>query len=106
MLIVKGKNQKSILANILMDKTNSICFEYHDDKPVVYNSIFGESTRYTLESLLEFIIEEPEALDVESPYDYLIIYTNKKEEELNEFINGLNEHRWRVSFKDILVMCK
>ena len=106
MLIVKGKALKSVLANILMDKTNSICFQYYDT-PVICDSICVDSNKYSLMDFIECIAEEFKRVNAGRTHrDYLIIYTNEKEENLQLLINWLNEHRWRIWCKDILVMCK
>lgn len=111
MLIVKGEHQKSILANILMSKTNSICFQYYD-MPVVWDGICVDSTKYSLNDFIECIAEEVESVNTDRKHcDYLIIYTNEREEDLKELINWLNEYRWKFFCKDIvvndiLVMCK
>lgn len=107
MLIVKGKNQKSILANILLDKTKSICFQYYD-MPVIFNSICVDNREYSLSGFIKCIAKEFEGvISIDrTPYDYLIIYTNEKEEDLKELIDWLNKHRWEIFCNDILVMCK
>ena len=111
MLIVKGENQKGILANILMSKTNSVCFQYYD-MPIVWNSICVDSTRYSLNDFIECIVEEFESVNKDRKhYDYLIVYTNEREEDLKELIDWLNENRWKffcndICVNDILVMCK
>lgn len=108
MLIVKGESQKSILANILMDKTKSICFQYYDT-PVIFNSVCVDSRKRSLNDFIECIAEELKRVNAHTyrtHYDYLIIYTNEKEEDLKELVEWLNEHRWRICCKDILVMCK
>lgn len=113
MLIVKGQNQKSVLANILMDKTNSICFQYYD-QPVIINSVCVDSMEYSLIDFIECIREEfsriedmnEEIYENKIHYDYLIIYTNEYEEHLKTLFKYLGEHRGRICCKDILVMCK
>lgn len=106
MLIVKGKAQKSVLANILMDKTKSICFQYYD-MPVVWDSFCVDSKEYSLSDFIECIAEELKRINAyRMHYDYMIIYTNESEEDLKELIEWLNEHRWRVFCNDIIVMCK
>lgn len=108
MLIVKGENQKSVLANILMDKTNSICFEYYNS-PVIFNSVCVDSSKYSLEDFIECIAGSFKRIDTHtgsSQYQYLIIYTNQKEEDLKELINWLEENMWRIFCQDILVMCR
>ncbi len=106
MLIVKGKNQKSVLANILMDATKSLCFEYYD-YPVMYNSYCVDSEVYSLYDFIEYMAETFKELNADRVhYDYLIIYTNEKEEDLKEGVDWLTEQRWRIFCKDIIVMCK
>ena len=115
MLIVKGENKKSVLANILMDKTNSICFQYYD-QPLIFNSICVDSMEYSLNDFIECIREEFARIeDINENakgykdtihYDYLIIYTNEYEEHLKALFKYLGEHRWRICCNDILVMCK
>ena len=106
MLIVKGETQKSILANILMDNTKSICFQYYD-MPVIHDSICVDSNEYSLRDFIECIAKELLRINAyKVHYDYLIVYTNEKEENINELVEWLNKHRWRVFCKDILVMCK
>lgn len=106
MLIIKGKNQKSVLVNILMDATKSLCFEYHD-YPVFYNSYCVDSEEYSLFEFIEFMAETFKELNADRVhYDYLIVYTNKKEEDLKELVDWLDKHRWRVFCRDIIVMCK
>ena len=106
MLIVKGKAQKSVLANILMDKTKSICFQYYD-MPVIWDSVCVDKTEYSLNDFIECIAEELKRVNADrTHYDYMIVYTNENEEDLKELIDWLNEHRWRIFCNDILVMCK
>ena len=108
MLIVKGKAQKSILANILMDKTKSICFQYYD-MPVIWDSICVDKSEYSLNYFIECIAEELKRINAHTCriyYDYMIVYTNESEEDLKELIDWLNEHRWRIFCEDIIVMCK
>ena len=106
MLIVKGDNQKSALANILMNKTKSICFQYYD-MPVIWNSICVDSKEYSLKEFIECISDEFEFLKYDDTYyDYVIIYTNEKEEDLKELVNWLKNNKWKIRCCDIMVMCK
>lgn len=106
MLIVKGNKQKSVLAQILVHNTQSICFEYCE-YPVMYFSYCVDSEIYSLSEFMEFMAQELDTLRVEDRHlDYLIIYTNEKEEDLKELINWVNENERTICFKDVLVMCK
>jgi hypothetical protein len=105
MLIVKGKTQKSVLANILLDKTNSVCFQYYDS-PVIWDSICVDSNEYSLCDFMECIAGEFQEVNDDNHYDYLIIYTNEYEEVLRDFIDWLDKSVCKYFCKDILVMCK
>lgn len=106
MLIIKGKSQKSVFANILLSKTNSICFQYYNT-PVIFDSICVDNTEYSLSDFIECMAEEFKRVNADrTHYDYLIIYTNEKEEDLKDIIEWINEYRWKIPCNDILVMCK
>lgn len=106
MLIVKGNKGKSVLAQIVTHNTKSLCFEYYD-YPVMYNSYCIDSEVYSLYDFIEFMAETFKELNADRVhYDYLIVYTNEKEEDLKEVIDWLEKHRWRVFCRDIIVMCK
>ena len=106
MLIVKGKAQKSVLANILMDKTNSICFQYYD-MPVIRDSICVDKSECSLNDFIECISDEFEFMRKDDThYDYAIIYTNENKEDLKELIDWLNNNRWKIRCNDIIMMCK
>ena len=105
MLIVKGEASKSALANILILKTKSICFQYYA-APVVWDSIIVDNTRYSLDNLIECITEVLE--ETKTHYDYLIIYTNEKERDLKKLVDWLNDYKGEgaLSYADVIVMCK
>ena len=106
MLIVKGARGKSVLAQILTHYTESICFEYYD-YPVMYNSYCVDSEVYSLPEFAEYVEEELRRLNAhDRHYDYLIIYTNEKEEDLKGLIEWLDENKFGISCKDIIVMCR
>lgn len=103
MLIVKGDCGKSRVIDILMSKTNSICFVYHD-YPLIYNSICLNSLEYSLEDLKECISDELKASN-DLHYNYIIIYTNKKEKDLKDFIEWLESNPWCSFAGNIIVTC-
>lgn len=106
MLILKGNSGKSGVINMLMNQTNSICFMYYDT-PCIWNSICVDNREHSLKDFLECIsnaITEESIND--KHYDFLIIYTNEYEEDLKEILNWLDERRWDIPCRDIIVTCK
>ena len=47
-----------------------------------------------------------EAIANDKFYDYLIVYTNESEEDLREIINWLEDNKWNIPFRDIILTCK
>lgn len=108
MLIVKGERSKATLANILMLQTRSICFQYYDAAPIVWDSVIVDDTKYSLDDLIECIIEVVKE-ETKGLYDYLIVYTNEKEKNLEKLISWLNSYYKgdvAASYADVIVMCK
>ena len=107
MLILKGDCGKSRVAEILMNATTSICFVYDDYFPFVFNAINSDCREYSLNDFLECISDTlEEAVINNNRYDYLFIYTNQDEENLQDIINWLNEYRYNVPCRDIVLTCK
>lgn len=106
MLMIKGDNGKSVVANILLDSTNSKCFVYND-YPVINNSLCVDSTKYSLAEFMQCIKEyHTNIAHPDDQYDYLIIYTNQTEISLKRFIGWLVEYNNFFCCKDIIVMCR
>lgn len=105
MLILKGDYGKSRVVDFLMDKSNSLCFMYYDH-PVIFNSIGLDSREYSLEDFLECISDTLKRVVIEDKhYDYLIIYTNNDEIDLQGIINWINKHRWDIPCRDVILTC-
>lgn len=109
MLMLKGSHGKSRVMEILMDKTNSICFIYND-YPVIYNTLNGfyvDSKECSLERFIEFISKELKHAAInDRHYDYMLVYTNENEENLHEVIDWLNKYQLRFPCRDIILACK
>ena len=106
MIIIKGDVGKSRVIDILMNKTNSICFEYYD-YPVIFEAICLDSKEYSLKDFLECISDEiKNSVINDRHYDYLLVYTNENEENLQEIIDWLNKYRCTIPCRDIVVTCK
>lgn len=105
MILLKGKNRKSVLVNDLVKYTDSVCFEYYN-MSVIHNteSILVNSCHYSLIDLQAAITEVMDENDY--PYTYLIVYTNETEEDLQEFIKWLNNNELMFHCRDIIVTCK
>lgn len=106
MLILKGYGGKSTAIGIIMNATDSICFVYNE-YPILYSSICVDSREYSLENFLECISEElKEAFANDKHYDYLLIYTNQNEEDLQGIVEWAENNRCKIPCRDIIVTCK
>lgn len=106
MLIVKGDCGKSRVVDVLMAHTNSICFVYNN-YPLIYESICVDSNEYSLEKFLECISDELKYAAIsDKHYDYLLVYTNQSEEDLQDIINWLDKHKFKIPCRDIVLTCK
>lgn len=106
MLVVKGKSQKSVLAYIILNETYSRCFVYNDYS-VINGTVYLDSTEYSLEDFKECITEwHTNDVYPDNYYDFLIIYTNQREEALLDFIDWLDKNTLSLHYKNAIVMCK
>ena len=106
MLIVKGDYGKSRVIDILMAHTNSICFVYNHYS-LIYESICVDSNEYSLENFLECISYElKDTVVKDKHYEYLLVYTNQNEEDLQEIIGWLEKHKLKIPCRDIVLTCK
>ena len=106
MLILKGDLGKSRVIDILMDNTNSICFVYYGH-PFSFDAFYLDSREYSLEDFLECIFNGMKhAVTNDKYYDYLLIYTNQNEEDLQDIINWLDNYKYEIPCRDVIVTCK
>ncbi len=106
MLILKGDCGKSKIVDIMMDKTDSICFVYND-YPLIYNAFGIDSRLYSLKDFLKCISDGiTKAVIDDKHYDYLLVYTNQSEEDLKDIIDWLDKYRWNINCRDIILTCK
>lgn len=106
MLILNGNCGKSRVIDIIMDKTNSICFVYND-QPLIFNAICVDSREYFISDFLECISETlKESVINDEHYDYLLVYTNQEEEYLQDIVYWLNKYQTRIPCRDIILACK
>jgi hypothetical protein len=93
MLILKGNNGKSRVVSVISQNTTSVCIEYNN-YPLFFNSICVDSTQFSLNDLIGCISEEiKDAIINDRHYDYLIVYTNQYESNLDSLIKWLDKHK-------------
>lgn len=109
MMILKGDYGKSRIIGYILsgtDPTETTCFVYNDYPIHTFeDTIYIDSTKYSLDDLKECIKED----FMNSPnklVNYLIVYTNKKEEELETLIKWLDNLEWTNYCVDMLLTCK
>ncbi len=78
MLLLKGKNYKSVILDIISKNTNNLTIVYYN-QPVLSGLYINSDTM----NFQEFMFELRQYIDKlskdEKQFDYLIIYTNKGE---------------------------
>lgn len=110
MQILKANNYKSATITFITNSTRSLCVTY-DDMPIhqmgcnTWNA-FVNSSDFTLDYLLEQIEELMK--EATRQLDYIIVYTNRTEDELQDFISKLDGlHKYHFgSCKEVLVACR
>lgn len=106
MLILKGNVGKSRVIDILMSQTNSVCFVYND-YPLINESICVDSTQYGIEGLIACVSHTMKDYIVnDKHYNYLLIYTNQKEEDLQKLTDWIERYKWEFPVRGIIVTCK
>lgn len=106
MLLLKGKNYKSVILNQLMHNKFNECIIW--DEPSVRNI---ESSwivdRNKLNYLYKCIIRLNDSLSIGGENrDLLLIYTNKTEEEISPLIEWVKDQEEYLVFKQVLITCK
>ena len=106
MLTLKGDYGKSRVIDALMTHTNSLCFVYNNYY-LIYESICVDSDEYSLEDFLECISDElKDAVIKGKHYEYLLVYTNQREKDLQDIINWLDKYKCKIPCRDIILTCK
>lgn len=109
MLILKGDKGKSIVLNELMRNKFNECVIW--DEPGVYNIesswIVDPMNRNEFGCLYECIMKLNDSLGVGGENrDFLLIYTNKTEEEIKPLIEWMKDQEKYLFFKQVLVTCR
>lgn len=103
MQILKANTMKSVTVSHLLHSSDSICIIYDDYCPPLYGAIHLDSTRHSIDDLKELIKDEINNLT--NRKDYLIIYTNKTEQEIEEIVDFMNQLK-AVVFREVLITCR
>jgi len=109
MFILKGKRGKSKLVEILLSYGESICISINDYFPYtqyVFNPEYGTFlTNRDIENLLSFILVHK----LMNEHQYIIIYTNFAEGQLESLITSLIEFKNNYSVlvdTEFIITCK
>jgi len=79
MLLLKGKNGKSIILDIISKNTNSTAIVYYD-KPIIEDGLFMNSGTMSFQDFMFELRQYMNNFNKEDKrIDYLIIYTNQGE---------------------------
>ena len=104
--MLKGGNGKSIILNELMRNKFNECIIW--DEPSVYNiesALFVDGNEFNI--LYECIIELNDSLGAGGENrDFLLIYTNKTEEEIRPLIRWIEDQEKYLFFRQVLVTCR
>lgn len=106
MLMLKGNVGKSVILNELMHNKFNECIIWDDQG--VHNIdaawiVNGSELNY----LYECIIELNDSLGASGENrDFLLIYTNKTEEEITSLIEWIEDQEKYLLFKQVLITCK
>lgn len=106
MLVLKGDNGKSKFINSLLGE--NICFEYCEYS-VNLGGFYASSLNHSIDEFKDYIkacLYEEDRNCVDDIYNYLIVYTNEKEEDLRDFITWLKDNELWFLCRDIIVVCK
>lgn len=106
MLILKGDKGKSVILNELMRSKFNECIIW--DEPSVCNiDSAWMIDRSDFDCLYECIIELNNSLGYNGEFrDWLLIYTNKTEEEITPLIEWIKDQEKYLLYRQVLITCK
>ena len=106
MLMLKGNTGKSKFIYNLIGR--NLCFEYCEDS-IGIGEYWMSSLNHSLEEYKDYIkacLYEEDKSNKDNLYEYLIIYTNEREEDLEDFISWIKDNeRWFLC-ANVLITCK
>ena len=102
MQILKGDNMKSITVEAVVNHTKSLCIHYYNESySHEWYNIISNFTTSNLKSLKKYL--KSIHLDF---YNYFIIYTNEKEEDLLDLIEWLGYNESKLNCHCVLLTCR
>lgn len=107
-LVLKGNSGKSVVTGLIHNNTNNIYIEYYD-RSVMFDCWWLDNREYSLDNLRECIeetLEEERNTNPDKIYDYLIVYTNEKEQDLEELIGWMKSYKSPAHCCMALITCK
>lgn len=101
MQILKSEVQKSVTVQHILNDTNSMCFVYYE-QPLQFEHFWIDSREYTHDDLKECIMSNIPTKQC----DYLIIYTNQPEIEIQGLVGWLDYNSHKFNCNEIIVTCR
>lgn len=105
MQILKGDNFKSITVEAILRSRSSYCFVYYEEQ-LPFEHYYINSKVANINQLQGYLQEFIDYKMPEISYDYVIIYTNKTEEEISNLLQWLKGKELDFNCRCILVTCK
>ena len=103
MLLLKGKQGKSVVLDILSKNTNSVSIIYYN-QPVI-SGLYINSDTMTFQKFMSDLQKYVETISKKSRYEYLIIYTNQGEPTIKNQKELLQKWENIYGFQ-VIVGCK
>lgn len=104
MLVLKGNAMKSDVIQSMMSTRRCVCYEYSDNA-IVNDAIWINSAEHPLSDVLDEIWWDLTVYNFEENYDYLIIYTQMRECDLQDFMYELRHHSHDHYCRQIVLAC-
>lgn len=108
MLLLKGSQGKSLVVDAMMSRGRVCTIAYCDYMIQFPDWWIVDSKEYGIGELIDgiegIVLEETNNGDM--PLEFLVIYTNEKEEDLVELFNCIENNRREFCCRQVIVTCK
>lgn len=105
MLILKGKKQKTVVVNSIMESNDSILM-YYNDYRIDFESEAALWVNKSQCSIDEFFKEAENWMKNSGEHKFFILYTNEKERDLKEWINWLYANERFLPCNQVILTCR